>query len=205
MIDPRDVTAVVLCGGKSTRMGRDKATLEIAGRPMAEWVIDTARALFPRVVVSTNNPQLHARFGCECVADLEPGWGALAGIHAGFEAAHTPWVFVIACDTPAADPRMIRWLLSRAASDEVTAVLPHSHGFHQPLHAAYGPRTLSLLRARRGQPFHLHSLLSDPGVVRVSEDEVAASGLGIESFLQANTPEELAALEELLRHRRTGS
>lgn len=218
MIHPDDVTAVVLTGGKSTRMGRDKAFVPIAGKPLIGHVLDGLSGVFTRILLSANDPGPYAEFGLPVVADIEAEWGALAGIHAALLAAPTDWIFALAVDMPLVDPALIRAVLERAEptpstadtapsppAHSIAAVIPHGLGFHQPFHAAYGPRALHILKPFEGQPCHIHQLVSHPDVLHIPEEEMCRVSPDLHAFLNANTPRELEDIRTLLTQRAAGN
>lgn len=200
MVSAFDVTAVILCGGKSTRMGRDKALIKIAGRPLVQHAADELCQIFQKVFINTNTPLAYEGFGLPIVTDREAQWGALAGIDAAFAAATTPWIFALACDMPLVDSRVIEHVLA-AATEDAAVVVPHGHGFHQPFHAAYGPLARRALEQWRGRPLTIHHFLKEVPVIAIGEEEMQKVAPGLECLLQANKPEELEQLKPLLEAR----
>ncbi len=125
-------------------MGRDKAFLEIRGRPLIVVQLEKARWVAGSVFISTNNPEPYRALGAVIVRDVYPGRGPLAGLHAGLMAAPDDLVLLLACDLPGVGQELIRELVRRAASCD--AVVPRSgDGRLHPLCAAY--RRLPCLRA----------------------------------------------------------
>src|SRR5262245_57993609 len=89
------VTGAVLAGGRASRMGgRDKAFAAVGGEPIAARTLRLFHALFPQVLVATARPERFRALGAETVADVYPGCGPLAGLHAAMRAARHPHVFV---------------------------------------------------------------------------------------------------------------
>ena len=136
-----DVTGVILAGGRSRRMGRDKATLEIAGKPLVAGIADLFGRLFPRVLIAGDRPDL-ARPNLPAYADAYPG-SALGGLHTGLVHAETPYIFVAACDMPFVDEGLIRALLERRAGYDV--ILPGTPEGLEPLIACYGQECLPVI------------------------------------------------------------
>jgi molybdenum cofactor guanylyltransferase len=100
-VNPRDVTGVVLAGGRGRRMGgRDKGLLPLRGRPLAAHALDALRPqVGALVVVANRNRARYAALGAAVVADAWPGYaGPLAGVHAGLRAATTDWALFVPCD-----------------------------------------------------------------------------------------------------------
>src|SRR5713226_9551253 len=104
---------LILAGGKSSRMGRPKAWLPFHGQPMLARVLARLAPLFEeRVVVRAPGqelPEVEARF----VDDEQPGLGPVAGLSVGLAAVTRPLAFVISCDAPFVDPRVVAYLVER--------------------------------------------------------------------------------------------
>lgn len=142
---PAAVTGVVLAGGGSTRMGRDKATVELDGRPLVLHVATQLGAWAGRVIVAAGEPGRLADLGLEVVADARPGEGPLMGIAAALAAAETDLVLFVACDVPDLPPALVAALLAAAAGAE-GAVPVDAEGRPEPLFAVYRRRLLPLVR-----------------------------------------------------------
>lgn len=190
----RPVAGVILAGGRASRMGgRDKAFAAVDGEPIAVRTVRLFQGLFPEVVASTNRPERFAGLGVRTVADVFPGCGPMAGIHAAMLACGTSHVFVAACDMPRLDPDAIRFLVARI--DAADAVVPCWEDDVEPLHAIYAvrlaPRIEAFLRAGR---YALRDLLANLDVDYVAEAELRAVRGVAASLTNVNTPEELAAV-----------
>lgn len=97
------VSAVVLAGGQGRRMdGQDKGLVELAGRPMVSYVIDTLRANGANVLINANrNLPRYREFGARVIADSIGGYqGPLAGVEAAMAVVDTPWLYTCPCDSP---------------------------------------------------------------------------------------------------------
>ena len=192
--------------------GRDKAFLRIGERTSAERILERLAPLFPRVLVSSNRPDLWAPLGLPAVADLFPGAGPLAGLHAGTLAAERDGadaVFALACDLPFVSPDAVRRILdaarghAAAAGTLPDAVVPRIAARVEPLHAFY---LVSAARAaeeclRAGQNAMTDLLDSLPRVVMLEETDFAGIADLALSFRNVNTPEDLAEAERLLARR----
>jgi molybdopterin-guanine dinucleotide biosynthesis protein A len=136
----------VLAGGRSSRMGQDKALLRLGGRSMLEIALDKLRALHlpapPRVA--------GLRSDAVAVADLHPGCGPLSGIEAALIASSRPLNVFLPVDMPLLPPKFLVWMLCRAQITGAAVTLPRINGRPQPLCAVYhrellAPITASLL------------------------------------------------------------
>ena len=125
-------TLVILAGGASRRMGRDKAALAAGDSGMVEQLIGRLTAVVDEAIVAGGSVAVS---GARHVPDLLPGRGPLAGMQAAFEAAAHPWVWVVACDLPDVEPALLPLLQSHG--DDVDAVVPVAAGEVQGLCALY--------------------------------------------------------------------
>lgn len=127
-------TAVILSGGKSTRMGSDKGVMWYNGKELIRHVMDALKPLSTEMcIIGNENP--YGRFGLPCYPDIIPHAGPLGGIHSGLQHARTEWILCIACDMPFTDPELIRLLASNRQGYQ--AVVPFHHGNPEPLCAFY--------------------------------------------------------------------
>lgn len=121
-----DVTAVILAGGRATRMGgADKGLIVYRQRPLIEWVLDAIRPQVQDVFISANrNLEAYASYGCRVLPDKLPDYpGPLAGVLAAMETASTRWLLVSPCDTPHLPPELVQTLHDAAqAADAPMAV-----------------------------------------------------------------------------------
>lgn len=200
-------TGAVLIGGRSRRMGRDKALMrDAAGQTWLARILSTLRAAGASRCLAVGraplSPELRdelRRLDADLALDRRPGLGPLAGLEAALSASPTPWCLVVACDMPAADPALLRGLAARRPTGSVVdqlAFVPAVAGRIQPLQALYHRDLLGAVEARleREDPRErsLRGLVEDLAerCVQVELSEEA-------SFFNANTPDDLEALSQL--------
>lgn len=141
-----ELAALILAGGQSRRMGRDKAWLPCAGQPLLARQIALARQLAPReVLVSGRVGTDYREFGCTVVYDRHPDAGPLAGIVAGLEAACAPLVLTLAVDLPHLTLALLDELVGRCGND--VGVVPRLDGQPEPLVAVYPARAAPVAAA----------------------------------------------------------
>lgn len=138
-----ELTGLVLAGGGSRRMGRDKALLEIDGRPLVERVAGRLTTVCGRVLIAAGQRPLPS-LPWDRVNDRVAGAGPLAGILGGMAAATTPLLAVAAVDMPDVDPGVFVTLAERWDGRAV-AVVPLRAGRLEPLHAVYATAALGSL------------------------------------------------------------
>ncbi len=187
------VTGVILAGGKSTRMGQDKATLVVKGLPLFERVRKVFRLLFAKNLIAGDRPDL-ARPDLPCYADIYPG-SALGGLYTGLLRAETEWIFVAPCDMPFPDPALIRTITALRAGYDV--VVPRTRQGFEPLFACYAKSCLEpmrqLLDHRRFRVFDFY----DQVRVRYLEEDELPPGWQ-KALVNLNTPEDCYALDQSL-------
>jgi molybdopterin-guanine dinucleotide biosynthesis protein A len=127
----------VLAGGRSTRMGQDKALLPWGGRPLLEVALDKLRALplatAPRIAAARSDLSSHAGV----VADLHPGCGPLSGIEAALAASSRPLNVFLPVDVPLLPAQFLLWMLQRAQTTGALVTVPRINGWPQALCAVY--------------------------------------------------------------------
>jgi len=128
--------AVVLAGGDSRRMGRDKALLPVGGRPMIALIVDQLKALFEEIVISADRPGDYDFLGLPVVPDLEPSQGPLRGIASSLPRMTHDLNFVTACDIPRIDLSFVNRLIKMADGYDLVLPCVESH-LYEPLFAVY--------------------------------------------------------------------
>lgn len=212
-----DLTAIVLAGGQSRRMGTDKALLSLGGRTLIETVIATVSSLCNEVIVVSNAPESLQHLGVRLVSDIYPGKGSLGGIYTGLRQARTPYSLVVACDMPFLNLPLLRYMASLAphadvviprASDPsrppargratVTAKEVNLH----PLHAIYAQacqRPIERLLA--AGELRIIDFFPAVRVRYVEEAEVDRFDAAHLSLFNVNTPDDLAQAQVWLARR----
>jgi molybdopterin-guanine dinucleotide biosynthesis protein A len=183
------ITAGILAGGASSRMGQNKALLEFRGRPLIAHQLEILRPLFDEVLIGANEPEPYEPFGARVVPDLLDEPCSLAGVHALILQAGTPHVFVVACDLPFLNPTLIQTLLK--PREGVDVVLPVTKRGPEPLHAVYSRACLPAIEAAaRRNIWKMTGFMKDVRVARVPIREADWLVEGKSPFLNANTPQE---------------
>ena len=205
-VRPR-VTVVVQAGGESRRMGRSKATVPFAGRPLICRLVERLQPVADELIITTNEAEnlsfLHEMYpeaGIRLVADIHNERGALPGLYTALQAASHPYVAVVACDMVFASARLVVAEALAMHESGADVVAPsNKHGF-EPLHAMYRKEgCLGPVRDRvqRGEK-RVQSFFGDPAVTVLpfTQDRVLHVEPRGGCFINANTPEELARIED---------
>jgi len=184
------VSAAIMAGGKSRRMGQDKAWIELDGEPLIKRVADVLGQVADEVIVVANEPR-YASLGLRVVKDRYPDGGALGGIATGVGAAAHDTVLVAACDMPFLSADVWRVLLGHAGEADV--VIPRVGGEYETLHALYTKACLPhMARALAENRLRVIAFFDEVRVLAIEEPELRAADPDLRSFTNVNTPEELA-------------
>ena len=128
-------------------MGRDKALVELDGRPMLQHVLERVSDLGQaQTLLVSNDPEAHARFGLAMARDSLPG-GALGGIYTALLHSRYEHTLVVACDMPFVSPALLRHMLALRADSDFDVIVPRVEGYPQGLHAVYGQGCVAPIRA----------------------------------------------------------
>jgi molybdopterin-guanine dinucleotide biosynthesis protein A len=185
------VTAAIMAGGKSKRMGQDKAWIELDGEPLIKRVADVLRQVADEVIVVANDPR-YALLGLRVVPDKYPAGGALGGIATGVGAATHDTVLVAACDMPFLSAEMWRAILAHRGEADV--VIPRVGGEYETLHALYTKACVPhMARSVAENRLRVISFFDQVRVLALEEAELRAVDPTLRSFTNVNTPEELAS------------
>jgi molybdenum cofactor guanylyltransferase len=192
------VTGFILAGGKSARMGTDKALLELAGRPLIEHMLELARSVCPQVCV-VGEPAKFSRLA-PVINDLYAGQGPLAGIHAALTHSETDLNLILGVDLPFLEADFLGYLISQSRTSGGVVTVPVANGFSQTLCAVYrrefGEFAGRALRVGRNK---VDAIFSQTSVRQLFEEELARAGFGTRMFRNVNTPEDWRQAQEALR------
>ena len=189
----RDISGVVLAGGKSKRMGMDKRHLSVHGKPLLDRVTSVLLELFPEVLLVLAEKDIEqSNDRIRIVTDLIPDCAAVGGLYTGLYHARYPRVFVVACDMPFINPAVIELFLQKIdATDIVMAQLVTGL---QPLHGLYSKQCLPILKEMiEARDLRLQNIADKQGLTvhRVPETEIKGLDPQLLSFLNVNSPADL--------------
>jgi molybdenum cofactor guanylyltransferase len=190
-----DLTGIILAGGKSRRMGgRNKAFLELNGRPLIEIVVERVQSVCAEVLIVAGDTSPYTSLGVPLVEDRFRGVGVLGGLHAGLEAASHELALVVGCDMPFLNPDFLRAFAGWAENHDV-AVLRQGEQV-EPLHAAYRRTCLPAIEAAIGAgERRIISFFPRVRVRYITPEEVAPIDSDLRSFQNINTPDEWSRVQ----------
>jgi len=192
------LTVAILAGGKSSRLGRDKAFVEVRGRPLIEDLLAQTDGLGLETLIITNHPEAYRYLNRPLLSDVLPERGPLGGLYTALSAASQPQLLCLACDMPFIVRPLIDYLISLISESD--GVVPRLSGKVEPLRAIYARTCLAPMRAAlEADRLALHDFLSASGLhLRfVEEAEIDRFDPDHLSFFNINTPEDLEQARKL--------
>ncbi|HUI45709.1 MAG TPA: molybdenum cofactor guanylyltransferase [Nitrospirota bacterium] len=183
------MTGIVLAGGENRRMGADKAFLPFAGIPLVEHVLRPLKQLFREIIVVTNSPERYAAYGVAVVRDAFNKRGPLTGIYSGLMRSKDEYNFVVGCDMPFLNARLISYMT--ALAEGYDAVVPTIGEFMEPLHAVYCKGILPVIEERiRQNDQRIRNMLATLRIRYVLKEEIDRFDPERKSFKNLNTRQE---------------
>ncbi len=187
-------SGIILAGGQSRRLGRDKAVESVGGQPLIQRVIQRLSQVTAEIVVVVADQTQADRFaldqGQRLTEDLYPGKGALGGIFSGLTAAQQEWGLVVACDMPFLNLDLLRNLMSRREGFD--AVVPVLEGRPEPTHALYSKACLLPMEQRlKADDLKISRFYDQVRVDYVNEEAIASLDAAYLSFFNVNSPPDL--------------
>ena len=196
-IELKDMMPVILAGGKSSRMGRNKAFAVIDGRPLLSLVAEKLKSWFgaPPLLV-TNDQDLYACFNLPMTGDIFRGFGPLGGIHAALCASDKPHIFVAACDMPFLNKDLLCYMAMEKGNYDL--VVPCGDGRPEPLYAIYSTACRKVIEdcLKRGEK---KIIVFFPKVKAryLTKAEIEQFSPDGRVFMNINTPEDLSLAESI--------
>ena len=189
-----NISGIVLAGGQSRRLGRDKALEPVQGQPLIQRVIQRVRQVSCETVVvvadQSRGDALPLDVDTRIALDIYPGGGSLGGIFSGLSAAQEDWGVVVACDMPFLNLALLRYLAG--LREDADAVVPVLEGRPEPTHSLYSKACLPHIEARlKANDLKISGFFDDVRVTYVPEDDIARFDPDYLSFFNINSPADL--------------
>ena len=198
------VGVAILAGGKSRRMGEDKASLRLQQKPMISHVLDRVSPIGAHdIVIVSNTPEKYDKFGVRSIADSVPDCGPIGGILSAFEHTKQDNLIIVGCDMPLLIPDVLNLLIQRQKPTESAyhAVIPREgkkcHYLHGLYHRSCKPYIIENITENQ---LSISKLLENLAVRYVDEKDYAHIPRAICSFTNINTPHDLALISQHITH-----
>ena len=192
-------TSIVLAGGRSLRLGKNKILEMFGGETLIERVVECLAPISDQVIISTIPGRQLPQFdeGVEIVFDVYPGKGSLGGLYSGLKAAHSFHSLVVAADMPFLKRSLLSYMMEMASDYDV--VVPRLGGFVEPLHAIYSKNCLEVIEAQiKSGRLSMRGFFSQVKVRYLDEVELDRFDPEHLSFFNINTMADLDKAKELI-------
>jgi molybdenum cofactor guanylyltransferase len=189
-------SAFLLAGGKSSRMGTNKAFLEFSGQTLLHRALSSLKSVCDDVLI-VGDPALSSDFG-PVILDLFPGCGPLGGIHAALKHSFADLNLMLAVDMPFVSQELLTFLFSIAGHTDAIVTVPRASKGFQPLCAVYRREFVETAEANlRAGNYKIDASFSAISLRIIEEPELTAAGFSEKDFFNVNTPEDRAAVQDL--------
>ncbi|RLD91671.1 MAG: hypothetical protein DRJ09_00240 [Bacteroidetes bacterium] len=198
MIIKDELTGIILAGGKSSRMGKDKGLCEFNGKALVSYALETLKPLCGKMIISANHfPEKYKQFGVPVISDEIKNIGPMGGIYTCLKHSTTRHNLVLSCDTPFVGIILLKHLLDHVQNEQVVA--PAHHTFLiEPLSAYYATNVLDAIKQSiNNNDYKLINLFKGVRFKSVLMDTLQPFNAD-QSFLNINKPEDLETAEKII-------
>ncbi|MDR2018046.1 MAG: ribosomal protein S18-alanine N-acetyltransferase [Syntrophobacterales bacterium] len=189
-----NTSCAILAGGRSRRMGEDKALLKLGGRPLINHVYEKARRVFDDIIIISNHHHGFAGIDVSALPDVLPVKGSIVGVVSALMYASTPYVFVLACDMPNLSEKALVYMAEEARGEDV--IVPRTAHGYEALHAIYSRSCISHFLSAIERDWLKITSVYPYLAVRELTDETVFLQEGRYVFSNINTREDLLAASE---------
>ena len=189
----KDVTGIILAGGKSSRYGKNKALVEVHGIPLIERAVHTMGSIFHRVIIITNTPDEYSYLNLPMYQDIIKGLGPLGGVYTGLKMIPDNAGFFVACDMPFLNRELIRHIVEIRTDFDV--VVPRISGKIEALHGIYTEKCRDKIKKLiNSGTYQIFRFFPDVSVRYVEDNEVMKFDPDLRSFFNINRPDDMKRL-----------
>jgi molybdopterin-guanine dinucleotide biosynthesis protein A len=194
-MEGKKITGIILSGGKSIRMGENKAFIEIEGIPIINRIFTLFQGLFQEIIIVTSEKEQFINLDAKIYSDLFPNRGVLAGLYTGLFFSSFMYSFCVACDMPFLKESVIKYLIKNIQNNDV--IVPRTKEGLQPLHGIYSKNCLGPIKniIEQGK-YKITDFYPMVEIKIIDEVELYSLDPTRESFINVNTQEELNLIKE---------
>ena len=185
-------TAIILAGGKSTRMGFDKQLLQIDERRLMDSLIHKLNKEFEEIIIVTNRPELYIGLSHIITRDILLDKGPLGGIHAGLGLSSSKYAFVVACDMPNINMEYVKHMKKSMTNEDSIGCVTEFGDWIEPFSSFFSKDLIQPIeRYLKTNRRSINGLIEDLDITYISEDEARKFSPNWAMFLNLNTKEDL--------------
>lgn len=188
-------TAIILAGGKSTRMGFDKQEIKIGGKLIVDHLAEKLEKHFSQIIVVTKTPDLYKGRPYTLCQDYYVDCGPLAGIHAGLKSTKSQAAYIMACDMPNINDAYIAYIIEKFELTQALGLVTAHDNYIEPLAAIYSKDLLPVLEKKlEAKDLKIQKLIEDQDFIKISKAEVEIFDPELKIFKNLNYQEDLEGL-----------
>ena len=181
-------SAVILAGGKSTRMGFDKQRVLIGGMLMVHYIARQLESVFEEIVIVSNTPELYAKSKYKLVTDVFKDKGPLSGIHAGLKHCKSDYVYFVAGDMPVINTAYIGYMKSRVDQQDVFGCVTEVRGYMEPFNAFYSKSSAEIIETSiKKDHLKISRLVQEQKHLLIKEEQARHYAPDLAMFMNLNT------------------
>jgi molybdopterin-guanine dinucleotide biosynthesis protein A len=185
----RQISCIILAGGKNARMGREKAYLRIGERTIIEEQSDALSRIFDEIIIVANSQNYFENIDVKVVTDIIPDSGPLGGLYSGLAVSSNIHSFLLACDMPFINLQLIDYMIKQIGENDI--VIPVSSKGIETLFAVYSLNCLETIRRQvEFKNLKLLDILTFFKVRYISQEEVEKFDPKEFSFFNVNSPKD---------------
>lgn len=186
-------TAIVLAGGKSSRMGFDKQFLTINKVRLLEELVSRLETEFSEIIIVSNKPEDYVGSKHKIVSDIIANKGPLSGLHVGLKNSSSDYAYFIACDMPNINLEYIKYMKQRMRGSKALACVSRLGKYIEVFNGFYSKALYSYIEeSLREDKRAVQNLLNSVETLYIEEDQVKKYNIDFDMFVNLNTQDELA-------------
>jgi molybdenum cofactor guanylyltransferase len=192
----KNITGIILAGGKNTRMGVNKAFLKIDGVRLIDKILSVYQNIFSEMIIVTNDPLSYIEFkDTMIVTDIYKGKGSLGGIYTGLFYAKNDYSFIAACDMPSLNEDFILYMIEQTHKHDIIA--PELTEGFQALHAIYSRRCLPTIKKMiLSDKLKIVGLYKEMRLLKITEEKIKPFNKDGNIFININTPDDFKSYQK---------
>ena len=191
-------SAVILCGGKSSRMGFDKCTIKVNDKFLIDIIAEELTKVFESIVLVSNDLERFKDSKYIVVEDIIANSGPIGAIYTALKCASSKYVFITACDMPIINLNYIRYMVKLIKSENVQGVVSYNSKYIEPLYAFYSVDMIDTFEQElKKNNFKLLDVIKNSKMYYIEETKWREYCSGMDIFTNLNYKSDLTALKNI--------
>ncbi len=191
-------TAVILCGGKSSRMGFDKSKIEVDGKYLIELAAEKLETIFDEVVLVAEKKDKFRKLKYMVLEDLKKEYGPAGGIYTALKYAESKYVFFMACDMPIVNIEYIEYMMKIAKENDYDCIIPRNGKWVEPMYAFYSKDLVKdFEKGIYSNNLLLYDIIKNSRLHYIPEEITRSYSKDLEMFINLNYVKDLDILKKI--------